>query len=135
MLQFLIDNWALVLLAVVSGTMLAWPAITGAKGQGISPTEAVLLMNREKAHVVDVREPAEYATGHIAKSKNIPLANLETAKELPSNKTQPVVLVCQSGARSSRAVGMLKKLGYEKAYSLAGGMAAWQEAQMPTEKA
>jgi rhodanese-related sulfurtransferase len=69
-------------------------------------------------------------------AKNIPLAQLEA--QLPSvvkNKSVPVILVCQAGSRSSRAAAQAKKLGYERAQSLAGGLKAWREASLPTEKA
>jgi rhodanese-related sulfurtransferase len=51
------------------------------------------------------------------------------------NKALPVILVCQSGARSSRAVAMVKKLGFENVQSLAGGLGAWRSANLPVEKA
>jgi rhodanese-related sulfurtransferase len=114
--------------------MLLWPAISGGGGGRVSVSEAVQLINREKAVLIDVCEPAEYAAGHAAGARNAPLGSLETSKALPSNKALPLVVVCQTGARSSRAVGILRKLGYEKATSLAGGLAAWREANMPVEK-
>ena len=65
MLQFLIANWYLVLLALVSGGLLVWPSLTKATGGGgVSPAEAVQLINREKAVVIDVSEPGEYAAAH-----------------------------------------------------------------------
>ena len=136
-MSFFIDNWPLVLLALTSGGMLLWPVITkGAQGGGLSPTEAVMLMNREKAVVVDVCEPAEFAAGHVTGAKNIPVAELES--KLPTavkNKTVPLILVCASGMRSRRAVAVATRLGYDKAQSLAGGMGAWREAGLPVEKA
>ena len=65
----------------------------------------------------------------------MPLGTVESSKELPSNKTLPLVLVCQSGARASRAAGMLRKAGYANVQVLAGGMKAWREANLPIEKA
>jgi len=50
------------------------------------------------------------------------------------NKSQPLILVCQSGARSNRAVAIAKKLGYEQAQSLGGGLAGWRAANLPIEK-
>ena len=93
------------------------------------------LMNREKAAVIDVREAAEFATGHIANARHVPLAEL--AEKLPAavkNKTLPLVLCCASGRRSAAAVAVAKKLGHEKAVSLAGGLKAWREAGLPVEK-
>ena len=76
-LPFLIHNWSLVLIAVVSGGMLLWPTISrGARG-GLTPNGAVQLINREKAVVVDVCEAEEFAAGHVAGARNIPLNQLE----------------------------------------------------------
>jgi hypothetical protein len=69
--QFLIDNWVLVAAAVVSGALLLRQSLAGG-GQGISPDEAVRLMNREKAAVIDVCEPEEFAAGHVIGSRSIP---------------------------------------------------------------
>jgi rhodanese-related sulfurtransferase len=95
----------------------------------------VQLINREKAVVVDVCESNEFAAGHVTGSRNIPLGELE-AKLATSvkNKTVPLILVCQTGARSGRALAIAKKLGYEQAQSLGGGLAAWRTANLPVEK-
>jgi rhodanese-related sulfurtransferase len=135
-LKFIFDNWMLFAVALASGSMLLWPVIQGATMAGLDPAGAVQLINREKAVVVDVCEPAEFAAGHVGGAKNIPLADLE--KKLASavkNKSLPLILVCQSGARSGRAMAIAKKLGYEQAQSLGGGMASWKAANLPVEKA
>ena len=136
-MKFLIDNWMLILIALSSGGMLLFPAVTGSMAAGdLTASNAVQLMNREKAVVVDVCETAEFAAGHIVGAKNIPLGELET--KLPGavkNKTLPLILVCASGMRSGRAVAIAKKLGYEQAQSLGGGLKAWKEANLPIEKA
>ena len=126
----------LISLALVSGGLLLWPVLQGAATSGLSPAGAVLLINREKAVVVDVSEPSEFAAGHLGSAKNIPLGELE-AKLVATvkNKTLPLILVCQTGARSGRAVAVAKKLGYEQAQSLGGGLAAWKGANLPIEKA
>lgn len=125
----------LVLAAAVSGGLLLWPAIAGNAGPGaVSANEAVQLINREKAVLIDVGEPHEYAAGHPVGARNAPLGGLEGSKQLPTNKTLPVVLVCPTGARASRAAGLLRKLGYENVRPLSGGFAAWREANLPVEK-
>ena len=135
MLEFLIKYWYLVLAALVSGGMLLWPTIRGSRAAGaVGTAEAVRLLNREKAVLIDVSEPAEYAAGHPGGARNIPLGRLEGAKELPSNKALPLVLVCPSGSRAARGAALLRKAGYEKATSLAGGTAAWRAANLPVEK-
>ena len=135
-MKFILDNWHLIAIALVSGSMLMWPVIQGAAAAGLDPAAAVQLINREKAVVVDVCEPAEFAAGHVGGAKNIPLADLEgKLASAVKNKSLPLILVCQSGARSGRAVAIAKKLGYEKAQSLGGGMASWKAANLPVEKA
>ncbi len=135
-MKFILDNWPLISIALASGALLLWPVLQGATAVGIAPNAAVQLINREKAVVVDVSQPEEFAQGHIVGSKNAPLADLEAKLPgLVKNKALPVVLVCQSGARSARAVATAKKLGYEQAQSLAGGLKAWKAATLPVEKA
>ena len=136
-MKFLIDNWMLISIAIASGGMLIWPLVAGSMNAGaLNASGAVQLINREKAVVVDVCDPAEFAAGHVGGSKNVPLGEFEA--KLPAtvkNKTLPLILVCASGARSSRAVAIAKKLGYDQAQSLGGGLKAWKEANLPLEKA
>lgn len=136
-MTFLIDNWMLFAVALSSGGMLLWPVVSkGGGASGVTPTEAVQLINREKAVVVDVCQPNEYAAGHVVGARNIPLADLEAQLAgVVKNKSTPLVMVCASGMRSGRAVAVAKKLGYEKAFSLTGGMGAWRSATLPVEKA
>ena len=134
-MSFIVNNWMLIAIALVSGALLLWPVIQGAATAGLTPAAAVQLINREKAVVVDVCETNEFAAGHVTGSKNIPLGELEAKLAgAVKNKTLPLILVCQSGARSGRAVAIAKKLGYEQAQSLGGGLAAWRTASLPVEK-
>jgi rhodanese-related sulfurtransferase len=135
--KFLIENWYLVLVAFVSGGLLVWPAVSRGIGGGVgglSTTDAVLLINRQKAVLIDVSEPAEYAAGHVAGARSVPFSAIETSKDLPSNKALPLVVVCPTGARAARAAAALRKRGYENAHVLAGGLAAWRAANLPVEK-
>ena len=135
-MKFIIDNWYLIFVALASGSMLLWPLLKSASGGTLTPAGAVQLINREKAVVIDVCETEEFAAGHLVGAKNLPLGQLE--ERLPAtvkNKALPVVLVCASGDRANRAVGIAKKLGYDNAQALAGGMKAWREASLPVEKA
>jgi rhodanese-related sulfurtransferase len=81
--------------------------------------------------VIDVREPVEFASGHIRGSRNIPLARIGEA-DLPSG---PLVLVCQSGNRSSRALARLLEQGHpHPVVDLEGGVPGWQEAGFPVRQ-
>jgi rhodanese-related sulfurtransferase len=135
-MDFLINNWALFAVAFVSGGLLLWPMVKGSAAGGVSTSNAIQLINREKAVVVDVSETEEFAAGHIGGARNVPLNQLE--ERLPDtvkNKALPVLLVCPNGMRANRALGIAKKLGYEKAQVLAGGLKAWKDANLPIEKA
>jgi rhodanese-related sulfurtransferase len=133
--KFIVDNWMLISIAFASGALLLWPVIQGAATTGLNPAGAVQLINREKAVVIDVCEPGEFAAGHVVGSKNIPLRDLESKLGASvKNKGLPLILVCQTGMRSGRAVAIAKKLGYEQAQSLGGGMGAWKTANLPVEK-
>ena len=135
-MKFLIDNWMLLFIALASGGMLVWPMIADSMNAGtLTASGAVLLINREKAVVVDVGEVEEFAAGHVGGAKNVPFSELEV--KLPTavkNKALPLILVCPTGARANRAVAIAKKLGYEQAQALGGGLKAWKEANLPLEK-
>ena len=136
-MKFIIDNWMLIGIALASGGLLLWPLISSGMATGsLSASGAVQLINRDKAVVIDVSEAEEFATGHVGGAKNLPLNQLEDM--LPAavkNKALPLILVCPTGARANRAVAMAKKLGYEQAQCLAGGLKSWKEANLPLEKA
>ena len=135
-MNFVLDNWYLIFLALASGVMLLLPALKGAGVGTLGTAQAVQLINREKAVVIDVCEPEEFAAGHVGGAKNIPLGQLqERLPQVAKNKAVPIILVCAKGARASRAAGIAKGLGYEKAQALTGGLAAWREANLPVEKA
>lgn len=133
-MTFLIENWMLILLAATSGGLLLWPVLQGGGGGSVGTAEAVRLINREKGVLIDVCEPSEFAAGHAVGARNIPLGAISGSKDLPSNKTLPLVVMCASGARASRAAGLLRKAGYEKATAVSGGMKAWREAGLPVDK-
>ena len=135
-MKFFIDNWMLISVAFASGAMLMWPVVRGATASGLSAPAAVQLINREKAVVVDVSETDEFALAHIGGAKNIPVGDFEKRlPEMVKNKGLPLILVCPNGARASRTLGIAKKLGYEQAQVLAGGLKSWKEANLPVEKA
>lgn len=134
--KFLLDNIFLVGVAFASGAMLVWPMLRGGMGGAtIDNLQATLLMNQQDALVVDVREPAEFEAGHILGARNMPLSQIDArAADLKKNKAKPVVVCCASGTRSAAAVAAFKKHGFEKVFSLNGGIAAWKQAGLPTEK-
>jgi rhodanese-related sulfurtransferase len=134
--DFVIANWVLFLAVLTSGAMLAWPMLRNTQQGALTAQGAVQLINRERAVVVDVREPEEFAAGHVSGARNVPLAQLEAKLAgTVKNKSLPVLLVCATGARAQRAVAVARKLGYEQAQAVAGGLKSWKEANLPVEKA
>ena len=132
-MEFIQQNWYWAALAAVSGTLLVVTSLKG--GRGISPTQATMLINREDAIVVDVRESAEYSAGHLLNARHIPLGELEKRLgELDKFKDKPVILNCQSGSRSASACGVLRKAGFNNVHNLEGGIAAWEQAGMPISR-
>ena len=135
-MDFIFENWVLITIAITSGIMLMWPMIMGGGGVNtVSPTQAVQLINKDKAVVIDVCSESEFAEGHVSGAKNVPVDELESRlTQVAKNKATPLLMVCASGIRSRRAVGVAKKQGYEQVYSLAGGMGAWRTASLPVQK-
>lgn len=136
-MQFISTNILPIFIAVFSGAMLLW-SLFGNRFRGIKEVDlaaALQLINHKNAVVLDVREPSEYAAGHVLNSKLIPLGKLkERMGELEKYKDQPIVVVCRSGNRSGTACFLLGKQGFVQAYNLAGGMQAWQKNNLPLEK-
>lgn len=132
-MQFLQDNWMLVALAMFSGAMLAWSFIGGRlSGVEQADTLKATRLYNDDALVLDVREDKEFAAGHIPKAKHIPLSQLAgRIKELDKFKGKPVLVTCRSGQRSASACRMLKKAGFETVYNQAGGIIAWERANLP----
>ncbi len=129
------NNWHLVLVALTSGGLLIWPLIKE-QSNGLTPQNAVQLINRAKASLIDVSDPAEYAAVHAKGAKNIPLKEIESKLgAICKNKALPVIFICPVGKRSTAAATLAKKMGYPEAISLAGGLRAWRDANLPIEKA
>lgn len=136
-MQFVLNNWYLFLgLAIVLGMLIIPPLRQRMAGvKNVSPADAVQVINRQAGAVIDVREPAEYKTGHIPNAMNVPMSSLATqVKQLEKHKDRPLVIACRSGNRSLSAAMMLRKHGFAQVYNLAGGMNAWQRDSLPTEK-
>lgn len=101
----------------------------------LTPAGAVQLMNSEDVVVLDVREPSETAGGKISKAIQIPVgAVAKRVGELEKHKNKTLLVYCKTGARSGLACKELGKLGFDKVFSLNGGITAWQEAHLPISK-
>jgi rhodanese-related sulfurtransferase len=134
--KFAQDNIFLVAVALVSGGMLLWPLVRrGSAGPTVDAQQATLMINREDALVLDVRDAHDYGNGHIVNAKNIPLAQVESRlRDLEKHKKKPLIVHCNTGSAAARAVALLRQHGFEKVYNLSGGVAAWRQAGLPLTK-
>ena len=128
----------LLALALVGITLaLIWTEIARlTRGfKGLRPAELTVLVNRENALVVDLRAIADFDKGHIPGSKNVQMSQFDPEnKKLAPAKALPVVLVCKDGQASSGAAKRLRAAGFEQVFVLDGGIAGWQQADMPLVK-
>ncbi|SFI16369.1 Rhodanese-related sulfurtransferase [Paraburkholderia megapolitana] len=135
--KFFTDYTNLVLIAIVliSGGLLLWPALSRRGRGGVTAGEATQLINRRNAVVVDLRSAADFATGHLPSARHVEFAELQAkVGQLVKNKNNPVLLVCQTGQQSNKAVRVVQDAGYAEVHVLQGGLNAWQQAGMPVVK-
>lgn len=122
----------------LADSLAVWRAmglpVTSGDMRDIEPVELNdLLQSESRPVVVDVREPWEYAQGHIAGAKLIPLGELNRRlKEL--DPSQPVAVICASGSRSQSAAALLGQQGYETIYNVVGGTFNWMQSGLPLER-
>lgn len=131
------NNLILLVMMIISGAMLLAPTIPGLMhgGKSVNPTAATLLINRSKATVIDVRTSEEFAQGHLARAKNVPLDQIPGGLQaLRLDKNCPMVLVCEAGVRSALAISKIKKEGFNEVFNLEGGIKAWNQAGLPLVK-
>jgi rhodanese-related sulfurtransferase len=135
-IEFMQQQW-LLLLALMIVLFMLFQSHFGDKLSGyasIAPEQAVRMMN-DGAFVLDVRSIDEYRSGHLTGAKNISVADLSAKLDsLEAHKSGPTIVYCESGMRSARACGVLRKAGFEQLHNLAGGISAWRGANLPIVK-
>jgi len=131
-----IDNLALIALLIVSGAALFLPTLsTLISGKGLSPTEATIWMNRRKAAVLDLRPEDAFKAGHLPGAKHIPSSEIAAKIEkLKLDRKNPLILVCETGVSSRKAITEVQKLGFAEVGALDGGVQAWRAAALPLVK-
>nr|WP_255784021.1 rhodanese-like domain-containing protein [Lysobacter chinensis] len=103
--------------------------------KALRPAELTGLINRDNALVVDLSSSSDFEKGHIVGSKSVAPSQFDPESKLLANVKQlPVVVVCRNGIASAAAAKRLKKAGFEQVYWLDGGIAAWQQADLPLVK-
>jgi rhodanese-related sulfurtransferase len=131
-----IDNLALIALLLVTGVALFLPTLsTLISGKGLSPTEATIWINRRKAAVLDLRPEEAFKAGHLPGAKHVPANEMTTKIEkLKLDRKNPLILVCETGASSRKAIAEVQKMGFAEVGTLDGGVQAWQAAALPLVK-
>lgn len=133
-LEFIGNHWILSSAWFVLSTLLILSYLkTSSKMIGVA--QATLMINRENAKVIDIRAKGDFKKGHILGSVNIPTSKIkEGAKGLPTDKSEPLILVCQSGMTTATVAQQLHKLGYNNLHRLQGGITSWTGDNLPLEK-
>lgn len=135
--DFVVKNILLVVVAVTSGGMLIYPLIMRFVhgGNEVNVADAVRLINQKDALLIDVREPAEYAAGHIPHARNVPAGEVkERLKDFEKFKAKPVIVHCRNGQRSGAAASAFRQAGFAEAVKLRDGLTAWEQANLPVQK-
>lgn len=130
--DYLMHQWQWSLLALVSGSWWVVETIRALTDRSrLTPLQATLMINQEGAVAVDVRSDSEYQSGHLPGAIFVPLERIPDDKALQKVKNRPLILYCESGARSAVALKKLRRAGFEKVYHLVGGLAEWRKANLP----
>lgn len=104
--------------------------------KNIGNQDAVQLINRQEAVVVDVRGQDEFSRGHIAGAVNVPVTQIEgnNLTLIEKHKAAPIIVVCESGARAQSAATRLYKAGFAQVFCLKGGLVDWRADNLPVTK-
>ncbi len=132
--EFAARNWYLFAALIVIVALLAgnlWSGAT-APGKAVSPGQAVALINHDDALVIDVRDAAGYARGHIIDALHVPLGTLkDRLPELERHRERPCIVYCDVGSLAAVAAAELKRAGFSRLHRLQGGVTAWQQDNLP----
>ena len=132
LIEFAANHLILVSAFVFISTLLVVNIAQGGGARSIYPIQAVQMLNREDAVLIDIRDASDYDAGHIINAKNIPRAELKSRlDELKKFKERPIVVYCANGSASTAALRELSSAGFEQVHSLKGGLSAWRSDNLP----
>jgi rhodanese-related sulfurtransferase len=128
--EFALNHWMLVTaFSVLLGLLVANTITTVG---GIAVQDAVALINREGAVVVDIRGAEEFAAGHIIDAVHFPLTSLPNGGEaLKKLAGKPLIVCCTRGTLAGQAARELKSQGFTQVHALTGGIGAWRAENLP----
>lgn len=133
MSQFLVQNALLIVIALVAAGSLLMPYINNRRfGPLVTPEQAVELINKQNALLIDVRSESDFRKVRIARSINMPANVIQTRlAEIPKGRV--IVLVDNSGNMASPVAKLLRGVGYAQTYILDGGLVGWTREKLPLE--
>ncbi|WP_337388196.1 rhodanese-like domain-containing protein [Sutterella wadsworthensis] len=133
MSQFIVPYALLIIIAVIAAVSLAMPLINTRRfGPMVSSEQAVSLINKQNALVVDVRAQKDFKRVRIANSVNIPANEIQNRLgELSKDRT--IIVVDNSGNMSAAASKLLRGVGFTKVYVLDSGLVGWMRDKLPLE--
>ncbi len=133
--QFIVNHWGLWLALVIVLLIIFINELQTQKKRAkeLSPQAAVNLINHENAVVIDLREAEVFRNGHILDAIRA-TADDFNEQRMDKYKTKPLIIVCARGLQSSQLATKLREKGFTQPMALAGGMAAWQTAELPVVK-
>ena len=130
--EFVTNHWILVTLFIVVSVALLTNIARSAGG--VTPNQAVTMINKNNAVVIDVRPEKDFKKGHIIGSINLPASTLPQMKgKLEKYKDAPVLVCCQSGNTSSDLAKKIRELGVDNTQTIKGGIFAWEQEGLPLE--
>jgi len=123
-------GWIVTLFLLISGFI----QFRLSKVKSINTQDTILLINKSGAIVVDVRPSDEFNKGHIVNAKNIEASQIEEGHfgGIENHKDTPIILVCDSGARTTGVGKKLAKAGFTQLHNLSTGMNGWVTQNLPT---
>jgi rhodanese-related sulfurtransferase len=120
---------------LIALTLLSTATFAADPVKHVQSAEAATIIAESKTVIVDVRTAEEFKDGHIKGAKNIDVMSDDFEAQLSKlDKTQPTLVHCQAGGRSSRALKTFEKLGFTQVIHLDDGFGGWQAAGKPVEK-
>ena len=134
---FLLHHWFVSIVFVLSfiGIFVSEAMKKGVGGATVSPQEAIQLMNKSEAIIVDIRNQDAFVRGHIINAIHLPFNKLQSdIQKLLDHKHKPIILVCAQGVEATKALKMINKNEFDQVSVLKGGLKAWREDKLPLEK-
>ncbi len=134
LIEFLSQQWLLVG-ALLACVVLLIQHESRRSGQSLTPQQLIDKINHENAVVIDIRDKAAFAKGHIVAALNIPYSQLtKRYVELETHRNQPLIVMCKMGQHAGTSVKLLNAKGFADVSRLGGGIAEWQRSQLPLVK-